>query len=353
MTVTLRSIGRWKRDDEVKACEGCTSSFGFLTRRHHCRSCGGIFCGACANKELLLPVVDKKKLQRVCGSCFARLQPTSSLGSTPALTHAPAPSQQQQTSVESAPPKSHEPASEQCKNRLGDDLPQSQPVGKTIQVASDRPTSQQQQPFQFEVNRETDSAPHASERCHENDSDSEGSDDFDRPPDMASRIASAMVSGQVISTRSVHNLSFLSALQDGLKQCDADNVLNILLFAGPERQQTMVVTVEAHETMEDVAIRLTEMYFKLENPPFRRMTAEAAESLREKLRFSSEHQLIEPSTEATSVSSQCKNVVLSTMSLESLGVLCKGGKNVSERSLRDFWRSERSDHGDAAVPGVW
>jgi hypothetical protein len=170
------------------------------------------------------------------------------------------------------------------------------------------------------------------------------SDDFDGPMDITSRIASALVVSSHCIT-STGNLSFLSALQDGLKKVDADNILSILIFVSPKQQQAMMVTFEPHETMGDLAARLAEFYFKLEHPPFRRVTAEALEALRAKLRFTSEYQVIDPSTPATSVVTQCRNVVLSTPD-----VLAQQSTNTaSERSLKDFWRSERSDqHEDLA-----
>jgi len=38
---------KWEKDDEVEQCNGCKEKFGFFKRKHHCRSCGKIFCGDC------------------------------------------------------------------------------------------------------------------------------------------------------------------------------------------------------------------------------------------------------------------------------------------------------------------
>ena len=37
----------WVSDESVSTCRNCHSHFGFLTRKHHCRSCGNIFCYLC------------------------------------------------------------------------------------------------------------------------------------------------------------------------------------------------------------------------------------------------------------------------------------------------------------------
>ncbi|CAL1539277.1 unnamed protein product [Lymnaea stagnalis] len=43
-----KAIVRWVPDNEVPACLSCARSFGILTRRHHCRLCGGIMCDRCS-----------------------------------------------------------------------------------------------------------------------------------------------------------------------------------------------------------------------------------------------------------------------------------------------------------------
>ncbi|BFZ10752.1 hypothetical protein BsWGS_13791 [Bradybaena similaris] len=43
-----KMIVRWVPDSEVPACLNCSRSFGLLTRRHHCRLCGGIMCDRCS-----------------------------------------------------------------------------------------------------------------------------------------------------------------------------------------------------------------------------------------------------------------------------------------------------------------
>ncbi|CAL8465716.1 g5252 [Coccomyxa elongata] len=67
----------WVPDSHATSCNRCRAGFRPLARtRHHCRLCGGIFCGACSTGKLLLP--PKFRLtspQRVCTNCAALLLP--------------------------------------------------------------------------------------------------------------------------------------------------------------------------------------------------------------------------------------------------------------------------------------
>ena len=72
-----RSRPDWKNDDDAKACDAdqCISGpFNWFNRRHHCRACGGVFCGACSSSRVALPQYgyDPSQLQRVCDACAAR-----------------------------------------------------------------------------------------------------------------------------------------------------------------------------------------------------------------------------------------------------------------------------------------
>ena len=42
---------QWAKDAECGACTGCAAKFGTVTRKHHCRACGHIFCSTCARKR--------------------------------------------------------------------------------------------------------------------------------------------------------------------------------------------------------------------------------------------------------------------------------------------------------------
>lgn len=53
---------------------GCDIEFnkvlGIGHRKHHCRSCGKIFCGKHCYKKILLPDFGYSGLQRVCNICY-------------------------------------------------------------------------------------------------------------------------------------------------------------------------------------------------------------------------------------------------------------------------------------------
>lgn len=46
---------RWQHDIEAVVCAACHAPFTTLRRKHHCRSCGRIFCGHCSDTRLLVP----------------------------------------------------------------------------------------------------------------------------------------------------------------------------------------------------------------------------------------------------------------------------------------------------------
>jgi len=47
---------RWMDDEESATCLQCWAQFDeLLNRRHHCRSCGGLFCKACSARRALIP----------------------------------------------------------------------------------------------------------------------------------------------------------------------------------------------------------------------------------------------------------------------------------------------------------
>ncbi len=57
----------WMPDELVNRCHSCDLNFTTLRRRHHCRTCGQIFCNACANNFL---TVDGHEVIRVCNQCL-------------------------------------------------------------------------------------------------------------------------------------------------------------------------------------------------------------------------------------------------------------------------------------------
>ncbi|KAJ3246223.1 hypothetical protein HDU78_007673 [Chytriomyces hyalinus] len=69
------SRAHWKPDNAVQYCENCRARFGLLTRRHHCRTCGGIFCGPCSKYMIRLDQnADPHPAgvtSRICGDCHS------------------------------------------------------------------------------------------------------------------------------------------------------------------------------------------------------------------------------------------------------------------------------------------
>lgn len=66
----------WIEDSDIDSCMGkftknCRKDFNLVNRKHHCRSCGGIFCSACSSRYV--PVSTTKnatKTHRVCNRCY-------------------------------------------------------------------------------------------------------------------------------------------------------------------------------------------------------------------------------------------------------------------------------------------
>lgn len=69
--------------DQVTACR-CGTVFGVLTRKHHCRSCGEVFCYVCTEKRAIVPPLlveytqrtgwwKEGELARVCNECHERI----------------------------------------------------------------------------------------------------------------------------------------------------------------------------------------------------------------------------------------------------------------------------------------
>lgn len=52
------------------ACMICSNKFTLLNRKHHCRSCGGVFCQIHSSKSIPLPDLGIFEAVRVCDNCF-------------------------------------------------------------------------------------------------------------------------------------------------------------------------------------------------------------------------------------------------------------------------------------------
>ena len=51
-------------------CSHCLEDFDALNRRHHCRCCGSLFCGACSSNFTRLPGFGIEAPARVCERCL-------------------------------------------------------------------------------------------------------------------------------------------------------------------------------------------------------------------------------------------------------------------------------------------
>eukprot|EP01027_Heterolobosea_sp_BB2_P016989 GEZU01024110.1.p1 GENE.GEZU01024110.1~~GEZU01024110.1.p1 ORF type:complete len:180 (+),score=35.95 GEZU01024110.1:36-575(+) len=64
----------WVPDKDLPHCMACKKKFTFTNRRHHCRNCGGLFCGTCTSKRLPLLRFGFNEPVRVCNNCYQILQ---------------------------------------------------------------------------------------------------------------------------------------------------------------------------------------------------------------------------------------------------------------------------------------
>ena len=94
MSIANSRLARWLSDDESEVCmnPNCNAVFNFVSRRHHCRRCGLLFCDACTNIRCLIPrdylvstpggsrssrEVEASNPQRVCNICRLSLSGTT------------------------------------------------------------------------------------------------------------------------------------------------------------------------------------------------------------------------------------------------------------------------------------
>jgi len=60
----------WIPDAMAPLCMGCGATFSLVRRRHHCRSCGRVFCSKCSPNQVPLPRYGIDKPVRVCNRCY-------------------------------------------------------------------------------------------------------------------------------------------------------------------------------------------------------------------------------------------------------------------------------------------
>ncbi|KAJ6828902.1 uncharacterized protein M6B38_358850 [Iris pallida] len=58
--------GSWVVD--ASHCQGCSSQFTFINRKHHCRRCGGLFCNSCTQQRMVLRLQGDSPV-RICNPC--------------------------------------------------------------------------------------------------------------------------------------------------------------------------------------------------------------------------------------------------------------------------------------------
>ncbi|KAA8523069.1 hypothetical protein F0562_009492 [Nyssa sinensis] len=54
--------------DDASHCQGCSSQFTFINRKHHCRRCGGLFCSSCTQQRMVLRGQGDSPV-RICEPC--------------------------------------------------------------------------------------------------------------------------------------------------------------------------------------------------------------------------------------------------------------------------------------------
>lgn len=70
LTISPRIPSRWIPDERVSRCFDCAETFSFFRRKHHCRSCGRVFCATCSSYRERMPFSTMyRTAQRLCLSC--------------------------------------------------------------------------------------------------------------------------------------------------------------------------------------------------------------------------------------------------------------------------------------------
>lgn len=66
------TVRRWVPDSSAVHCRLCNVKFikWPMSRKHHCRECGEVFCGTCSNFNKFLPSTGSETQVRVCRTCF-------------------------------------------------------------------------------------------------------------------------------------------------------------------------------------------------------------------------------------------------------------------------------------------
>lgn len=88
VTIRPRIPSTWIPDERVHACFECRCAFSLIQRKHHCRSCGRVFCNACTAYREKIPAYFRphirgpnvpNRVQRMCASCASKSRRASEL----------------------------------------------------------------------------------------------------------------------------------------------------------------------------------------------------------------------------------------------------------------------------------
>ena len=63
----------WKDSSKINNCSLCSKAFTLTFRKHHCRECGGVFCGPCSAYKVVISGTLKRvsTLFHLCSRFFA------------------------------------------------------------------------------------------------------------------------------------------------------------------------------------------------------------------------------------------------------------------------------------------
>uniref|UniRef100_A0A6Q2ZPM4 Lateral signaling target protein 2 homolog n=1 Tax=Esox lucius TaxID=8010 RepID=A0A6Q2ZPM4_ESOLU len=68
--VQCEELPAWVPDEACSFCTACNAPFTIIRKKHHCRSCGKIFCSRCSPRSVPLPRYGQVKAVRVCTHCY-------------------------------------------------------------------------------------------------------------------------------------------------------------------------------------------------------------------------------------------------------------------------------------------
>ena len=64
---------KWVDSKNVSTCNKCYKEFTLFRRKHHCRSCGYVFCDKCSDYKKPCPILGYYKDVRHCQDCYYAL----------------------------------------------------------------------------------------------------------------------------------------------------------------------------------------------------------------------------------------------------------------------------------------